>query len=449
MKTWMINNEILFWLAWVILPLLIEIIPAILNFLLLIIKYFRKKTLPEPELYPEITIIIPVYNSADTLHGCLESIHLSSYDNRLITVFLVDNGSKDNGFEIFEQCQMEYSDLSMQWLVSNQGKAKALNKALFNSRGKYIINVDSDGYFEKDALRNMIKRFESGNTDCLTGVILTEHKEIEKTENFLLRNVRRLEYLEYCQAFLAGRNFSSDINGLYTLSGAFSAFRKSTILRTQMYNSDTICEDTHITFQIKRQKKKVELCENAVFYVAPIDEMEKLYTQRQRWQVGELEVFKMFYGRKLQIVNMFQDIDFRVILFDHTFAFPRLIWYFALIALSMTNYSLRTVLTALLIIYLLYVLCTFLYFLNVCMFLKDFEEDRNYYKSKFLYVALYPFYNLYTFLLRFMGIINSINRASSWRTFHFREEWEIVKEIVRKDFHIKKKAPIGKEEEHE
>lgn len=441
MKAWMINNEILFWVAWIILPLIVEIIPAMVNFLLLVIKYIRKrrKGPADPELYPEITIIIPVYNSESTLRKCLESIDLSTYENRLITVFLVDNGSKDNSFQVFEECQMRYSDLCMQWLVSNQGKSKALNKALFNSRGKYIINVDSDGRFEKNAIRNIVKRFESNmKSTCLTGVILTERSEIEETEDFILRNVRRLEYLEYCQAFLAGRNFSSDINGLYTLSGAFSAFRKSTILQTQMYNSDTICEDTQITFQIKRQHKRVELCENAVFYVSPIDDMAKLYTQRQRWQVGELEVFHMFYKDKMRLRNLFRDIDFRVILFDHTFAFPRLIWYFALLGLSMTNYSLRTVLLALILIYILYVISTLLYFLNVLMFLREFWEDRKYYIGKVGYVLLYPLYNLYTFLLRFMGIINSINRASSWKTFNFREEWEIVKGIVKKDFRIRR-----------
>lgn len=438
----MINSEILFWVAWIILPLLVEILPATLNFLLLVVKYIRKrrKGPAEPDLYPEITVIIPVYNSECTLRKCLDSINLSSYDNRLITVLLVDNGSTDNSFQVFEECQMLYSDLPMQWLVSNQGKSKALNKALFNSRGKYIINVDSDGRFEKDAIRNIVKRFESNmKTNCLTGVILTERDEIEETADFLLLNMRRLEYLEYCQAFLAGRNFSSDINGLYTLSGAFSAFRKSTILQTQMYNSDTICEDTQITFQIKRQHKRVELCENAVFYVSPIDNMEKLYTQRQRWQVGELEVFHMFYKDKMNLGNLFHDIDFRVILFDHTFAFPRLIWYFALLGLSMTNYSLRTVLLALILIYILYVISTFLYFINVLMFLREFKEDRKYYITKILYVLLYPLYNLYTFLLRFMGIINSINRASSWKTFNFREELEIVKKIIKKDFRFRRK----------
>lgn len=438
----MINSEILFWVAWIILPLLVEIIPATINFLLLVVKYIRKRRRgpSEPDLYPEITVIIPVYNSECTLRKCLDSINLSSYDNRLITVLLVDNGSTDNSFQIFKECQMLYSDLPMQWLVSNQGKSKALNKALFNSRGKYIINVDSDGRFEKDAIRNIVKRFESNmKTNCLTGVILTERDEIEDTADFLLLHTRRLEYMEYCQAFLAGRNFSSDINGLYTLSGAFSAFRKSTILQTQMYNSDTICEDTQITFQIKRQHKRVELCENAVFYVSPIDNMAKLYTQRQRWQVGELEVFHMFYKDKMNLGNLFRDIDFRVILFDHTFAFPRLIWYFALLGLSMTNYSLRTVLIALILIYILYVISTFLYFINVLMFLREFKEDRKYYITKILYVLLYPLYNLYTFLLRFMGIINSINRASSWKTFNFREELEIVKNIIKKDFRVRRK----------
>ena len=212
MKTWLINNEILFWVAWIILPLIIEIIPAGVNFVLLIVKYFRKRCrkIVDPVLFPEITIIIPVYNSESTLRKCLDSIHNSSYDNRLITVFLVDNGSTDDSFRVFEECQMEYSDLTMQWLVSNQGKSKALNKALFNSRGKYIINVDSDGRFEKNAIRNIVRRFESSmKTNCLTGVILTEKSEIEETEGALLRHVRRLEFMEYCQAFLAGRNFSS------------------------------------------------------------------------------------------------------------------------------------------------------------------------------------------------------------------------------------------------
>lgn len=442
MKDFFLNSEYLFWIAWIIIPLIVEIIPAIGNFVFLIFKYFKNKHTKDVKLeyYPEITIIIPIYNSETTLHKCIKSINESTYNNELITIMLVDNGSSDNSFKVFQDCQIEFSDLSMYWLTSNQGKSKALNKALFNSNGKYIINIDSDGRLEKNALENVIKKFENEqDLHCVTGVIFIEKDEIEETKNFLLRQIRRLEYIEYCQAFLAGRNYNSELNKLYTISGAFSAFRKSTILQTFLYNTDTICEDTHVTFQIRQQKKKIALCENAIFYVSPIDNLSKLYTQRQRWQIGELEVFHMFFKDKLYFYKLLKEASFKTILFDHTFAFPRLIWYFALFAMGLMNYSLKNVIIAMFLIYLLYLLSSFLFFININMFLKNFKEDKKYYRSKFLYLLLYPFYNLFTFFIRFSGIINSISRESSWKTYTFKEELEIVKDIILMDLHLKKK----------
>ena len=104
---------------------------------------------------------------------------------------------------------------------------------------------------------------------------------------------------------VAGRNYSAEVNAVYTLSGAFSAFRKSAVLKSQLYNTDTICEDTQITFQMKYlQKTKVGICEDAIFFVDPIEDMNKLYTQRQRWQRGSLEVSHLFLKDKLKARNM-------------------------------------------------------------------------------------------------------------------------------------------------
>jgi putative glycosyltransferase (exosortase G-associated) len=431
-----LNNEILFWLAWIIIPLIVEVIPAIGNFFFLLGKYFFKKNkVKELEYYPEITIIIPVYNSEATLKKCIASIERSTYENELITVILMDNGSKDNSFKVFEECQLEFPDLSMYWMTSNQGKSRALNKALFNSRGKYIINIDSDGRLEENALKNVVLRFENNlDVSCVTGVIFTERDEIDETKDFFLRQIRKLEYMEYCQAFLAGRNFNSELNHLFTISGAFSAFKKSTILKTFLYNTDTICEDTHITFQIKRQNKKVALCENAIFYVSPIDDMDKLYTQRQRWQIGELEVFHMFFKNNLKMFALLKESEFKTILFDHTFAFPRLIWYFVLLAMGIMNYSLKNIGFALFLIYILYLINSLLFYINISMFLKDFKEDKKYYMRKILYLLLMPFYNLLNFVIRFNGIINSITRGSSWKTFTFKEEIGIARDIIISDF---------------
>ena len=296
-----IVKEMVFWMSWIIIPFIMEIIPAIYGFIILIKKKLLSKEDYIPIRLPEITLIIPVYNSSTTLRGCLESVYLSNYPNRLITIFLVNNQSLDNSFEVFCQCQNEFPELSMQWLNSKQGKSRALNMAVFNSEGKYIINIDSDGKLEKDAINNMVIRFEqNSNIDCLTGAILIDPELIENTEGFLLRFLRRCEMFEYGQSFLAGKNFESEMDSIFTISGAFSAFRKSVILKTQLYNTDTVCEDAHVTFQVRKLlKKRVHLCENALFFVDPIDNFNKLYTQRQRWQRGEIEVVHMFFFKEV------------------------------------------------------------------------------------------------------------------------------------------------------
>lgn len=427
-----------YWAAWIIIPLIIEIIPAIGNFFILLAKRVRIAKDIKLEFLPNITLMIPVYNSGQTLYRCIQSIDQSTYPNHLIEIMLVDNGSKDNSFQIFQKAQMEFPTLAMWWMNSKQGKSKALNKAIFNSSGKYIINIDSDGVLHKDALMNIVRQFETySDVDCMTGAVLIEPALIEETKGFFLKQFRKLEFMEYAQAFLAGRNFESQFNSIYTLSGAFSSFRKSVLMKTFLYNTNTICEDTHLTFQIRTiLKRKVHLCNDAIFMVDPIESINKFYTQRQRWQIGELEVSHMFLKDNLRrpLSGYFNNFVIRLIMTDHTFAFPRMIWYFVLIALGCMNYSFYNVGVAVVLIYLLYVFSSFLYYLNIISFLKSFPDLRRYYARKLGYVVIMPLFNLFAFFVRFAGIINSIKRKSSWKTLTFTEEKKMVGETMRKDF---------------
>lgn len=430
------------WLPWLVIPLLVEFIPAIGNFIILI----KKKIHPKREKYklkvfPDITIMVPVYNSADSLRACLKSINDSTYPNKNIEVILIDNkkddATKDNSFEIFTECQIEFPTLSLQWTKSEQGKSRALNMALYNASGKYIINIDSDGLLEKNALYNTIAAFESDiDVDCMTGVILTNADMIGGTGSITLDVFQNIEYMEYVQAFLAGRNFDSEYDNIFTLSGAFSAFRKSTVLNTRLYNTDTICEDTELSFQVKEiLGKNVLLCEDAVFIVDPIESMNKLYTQRQRWQTGELEVFHMFYDeKKLSLKNIMKDKNLRTLFYDHTFAFPRLVWYFGLIVTALCDYyNPKTIAIASTLLYVACLVTHYLYFITNILFLSEFKDIRKEYVKRAPYIILLPLYNTLIFFYRIAGIINPLTRAASWKTYSFKEELNMVKEQIRSD----------------
>nr|WP_325188747.1 TIGR03111 family XrtG-associated glycosyltransferase [uncultured Oscillibacter sp.] len=316
-----ILNSFVFWGAWIIIPVLAEILPSLGSIMMLLKRRIRGIAVPSrPSLYPEVSLIVPVYNSADTLSACIESIYNSTYPRESIRVFLVNNRSQDESFSIFAQCQARFPDLRMQWMDAEQGKSRAMNLALYNSEGKYIINLDSDGVLERTALANMVNKFEAHpDVNCMTGAILTRPEKICSYRGLFSRLLRNLEFLEYAQAFLAGRSYASELNAVYTLSGAFSAFRKSSLLKSRMYNTDTVCEDTHITFQMRElQNERVEICENALFFVDPIESVNKLYVQRQRWQRGSLEVARMFLNKDFRLGRVLKDVNVKTLLYDHT-----------------------------------------------------------------------------------------------------------------------------------
>lgn len=431
------RSSIVFWVAWIVIPLMMEIIPTIANFFILLKRKFLSSKEIDMDYLPEITLIIPVYNSAETLYECIKSVHDSNYDNKLIYIMLVNNMSKDNSFEVFCQCQEDFPELTINWMNSKQGKSKALNLALFNSAGKYIMHIDSDGILHPDALKNIVKKFENhSDVYCVTGTIMTNPEKIDKTKGIFWRLFLKMEYFEYCQAFLAGRNFQSEFNSIFTMSGAFSAFRKSSILKTQLYNTDTICEDTHVTFQIRDNlKEKVVLCDSAMFFVDPIESINKLYVQRQRWQRGEMEVIHMFMKDDLNPAKgFFSSFVMRLVMFDHTFAFPRMIWYFALIFLAFINYPIKLILQSVVIIYVLYVFSSLLLYFSIVLFLSKFKDLRRYYARKWYMIFFLPLFNFLIFWFRFAGIINSIKGEQTWRTKNFSDEWGLFKKTVFRDF---------------
>ena len=428
-----------FWITWLLIPIIYELIPAIIGFFSLQVAKQHFKKLKPISRYPYITLIIPVYNSEDSLYSCIESIQDSSYPNERIKVLIADNQSKDKSFEVYMKARDNFPELNMQWLSTDQGKAKALNASIYNSIGKYVIHVDSDGVLQKDALLNIVTDFENDSSiDALTGTILTRIELIKKTKSKFLKFVRENEYLEYCQSFLAGRAVESQGNRLFTMSGAFSAFRRDKLLETNLYNIETIGEDIDMTFQIRYQLHgRALLCPLAIFYVSPLDNMNKLYTQRQRWLRGELETLHLFFkDRSINISTFFHNFVVRSLVMDHTILLLRVIWTFAFLLLIVLGYSTKVVMLSFVILYFLYLFILLLNFLSIQSFLKKFPSDRKYYLSKFYILFSLPIYYFICSFIQVIGIINAMTTPAKWTTKNLTQELLDFKKVIKRDWTV-------------
>lgn len=101
----------------------------------------------------EISIISPVYNTGKYLKRCIESVLSQSFED--FEFLLVDDGSTDDSRDI---C-MDYArrDSRIRVLVNDRkGVSSARNKGIRESKGKYIIFIDSDDAITTDACEKLI-----------------------------------------------------------------------------------------------------------------------------------------------------------------------------------------------------------------------------------------------------------------------------------------------------
>jgi len=100
-----------------------------------------------------ISIIIPVYNQADKLARCLESIKKQTYDNYEIIV--VNDGSRDNIGLVAEKYKKLFGIKFSYLEQENRGANAARNRGAAAAKGELIIFCDADVVMRTEMLSKM------------------------------------------------------------------------------------------------------------------------------------------------------------------------------------------------------------------------------------------------------------------------------------------------------
>ncbi len=115
---------------------------------------------------PTVSVIVPVYNVAQYLPQCLDSIVRQTY--RQLEILLVDDGSTDNSGDICDQ----WADSDPRIRVihkPNGGLSDARNAALDVMTGQLVTMVDSDDYLQLDAIEQLCRLMSESDADVAIG----------------------------------------------------------------------------------------------------------------------------------------------------------------------------------------------------------------------------------------------------------------------------------------
>lgn len=120
------------------------------------------------DLRTGISVIVPVYNEEKFLDRFFETLLEQTYKN--FEVICIDDGSTDNSLSVLEK----YESIDKRVRVykqSNQYAGKARNKGLKLAKGKYILFLDADDFFDKNMMEKSYARIEETKADiCCFGV---------------------------------------------------------------------------------------------------------------------------------------------------------------------------------------------------------------------------------------------------------------------------------------
>lgn len=113
---------------------------------------------------PDVSVIIPVHNTAGYLQACLDSI-LGQTGAR-IEVICADDGSTDSSAALLARIAAT-DDRVRVLTLPHGGQSVARNAALRQARGRYLCFVDSDDFWRIDALAELVARADADELDLL------------------------------------------------------------------------------------------------------------------------------------------------------------------------------------------------------------------------------------------------------------------------------------------
>jgi biofilm PGA synthesis N-glycosyltransferase PgaC len=445
---------IFFWGVWVLVPLIIDVFQALRDaWLVFRNRRFARLYPPLPRRnLPKISILIPAFNEQLDIDRCITSLKAQTYPHHLIEVIVINDGSTDRTEQVVQGHingdahwnghirlhnrvipAREFGGVMTLLQGKHQGKPAAVNMGLAQCRGELIMAIDSDVVLEPEAVEQAVSafRFENDLVAATAHLIidpnlLVEHDgmgriSLDERDLPLMRRLNLSEkvlagsqFLEYLQSFRIGRHAEALRDELFTLSGACAIFRKDSLKGVNGYRGRTVSEDTDVTLALRRQDGKVGYLPQVRVHLAPTVSWEELFSQRVRWQRGELEVMAMNADRLGKGERYWSRSLPARLRRDHALALLRLVWGFLLPMFPLLGYEPAMVVQAAGLMYVLYVLADLAQFMAswpICA-----ESERRLLRESAVYLPVLPVYRMVVYFFRLSGMLKTLSDQPEWTT---------------------------------
>ena len=248
--------------------------------------------------YPTVAISVPVYNEESTIIKTVESLLSLDYPKDKIKIYIVDDGSKDNTWNVIQK----FIDNPNVVLLhkENGGKHTAVNLAIEKTDAEFFGCLDSDSLVHPQALKRILKYFEN---DARTMAVAPSI--IVNSPNNIIQHAQSIEY----DMSIYTKKMLGFLGGIHVAPGPFSIFRKRVFDELGPYRKAHNTEDQEIALRMQEHGYKIDHCPDAFVYTNTPSSVMKLYRQRLRWIYGFIKNLvdyrRLLFRKKYGTVALF------------------------------------------------------------------------------------------------------------------------------------------------
>lgn len=205
----------------------------------------------------DLSIIIPVFNAADYLKECLQSIidqNISSYE-----IICIDDGSTDNSPELLIQLAKIYPHIKVV-LQENRGQGAARNVGIGLAKGRYIQFVDSDDKLVENSVTQILQHAIDAKLDAVffDGSTFYDSEELaEQFQSFKSTYMRTQSHEECVTGIELFKQLKKEKS--YRVSPCLALFRHEFLSNNNIHFPEgVIYEDNAFMLEVFCLSKRVE-----------------------------------------------------------------------------------------------------------------------------------------------------------------------------------------------
>lgn len=228
---------------------------------------------------PTVSIIIPARNEETVIKKTISSCLSQTYGN--IEIIVVCHNCSDETFASaskFEDKRVRPFEFN----TKEAGKGIALNFGVEQSKGEYLLVVDSDGILAKDFIANALPLFAK-NFVAIQGKIMASNAGYN-----LVAKLAALEGYLFSTPFMGIRGL---LDKRTPLGGTGCIFRKDKLLEVGGFRNALI-DDFELSFRFFRHKYRIAYAPLSIIYDEKPPKLTLLMRQRARWTKGHFDLLK-------------------------------------------------------------------------------------------------------------------------------------------------------------